>query len=420
MKHIFDIDMVRPGMQLAETIKDYNAGATLIAAGTTLTERHIDILKRRNIDELTVNLTKEEKIKYQYDNNIIPTVNRSVIKGSVRAIRGINGIKEVDEEAIEDVIEHAKKIVDSILLDANFTYKLTDYKMNTEPSEHSVRTATYAVALANAYNKKIDKIETLTEESKRKRKIDLENIAIAALLHDIGKLCADEKVRKGIKSYSFFGDSFPGITKDKYFDLQENYDEKFVSYYGYHIANEIDALKTRSSVKAMILVSSEDEAGLGPLKMQQNLISSNASHIMGAKMINICSRFDEYMMENLKDKVSLEKVQYDLFKLFLENRFNKELLKDFIETIPLYPKGTKVLLEGSISGYAVVEVNFADPINYSKPILLTIPDKKYVDLRKTTDTVIKQVIGDEIQMYSLYMAGGDIESFEEESARKRA
>ena len=418
MKHIFDIDMVKPGMQLAETIRNEN-GAILIAAGTILTERHIDVLRNR-LDELAVNLTPEEKKKYQYDNNIIPTVNRSVIKGAADAIKRINGIQPIDEEPIEAIVEHAKRIVDSILLDANFTYKLTDYKMNTEPSEHSVRTATYAVALANTYNKRIDKIETLTEESKRKRKIDLENIAIAALLHDIGKLCADEKVRKGIKSYSFFGDSFPGITKDKYLDLQENYDEKFVSYYGYHIVNGIDALKTRSSVKAMILVSSEDEAGLGPLKMQQNLINSNASHIMAAKMINICSHFDEYMMENLKDQVSLEKVQYDFTSLFANKQFNVELLYDFMKTIPLYPIGTKVKLEGTVNGYAVVERNFTNLENYGKPILLTLPDKKYVDLSKTTKTIIKEVVGNEVQMYNLYIANGNEETIEEEVSKKRA
>jgi len=289
--------------------------------------------------------------------------------------------------------------------------------MNTEPSEHSVRTATYAVALANTYNKRIkDSIAMLPEKEKKKRRIDLENIAVAALLHDVGRLCADEKIRKGIKKYSLLGDSFPGLTEDKYYDLQENYDEKFVPYYGYSLLSQTQTLE--SIVKSTILLSGEDEAGLGPLKTQKNIISSKLNHIMAAKMINICSHFDEYMMENLKDQVSLEKVQYDFTSLFANQQFNVELLYDFMKTIPLYPIGTKVKLEGTVNGYAVVERNFTDLENYGKPILLTLPDKKYVDLSKTTKTIIKEVVGNEVQMYNLYMANGNEETIEEQSKRR--
>ena len=398
MKHIFDISMLQPGMKIAENIVDPKRRITLVSKGTVLTADLIRRLSERgDIYEIAVDLSPEEKRIYQFDFNVIPTVNTSTIKGATAAIKSIDGTKPLNDKTIEDIIAYAKKIVESILMNNNFTYKLTDYKMNTAVNEHAVRTATYAVALAKAYN---DTLSDLTNaKEKREKTISLENIAIAALLHDVGKLCADERVRKGIKKYPLFGDICPGLTKDKYFELQEKYDENFASYYSYNIIN--DTLSLPSEVKAMVLFSSEDEAGLGPLKLQQRAISSTVSHIVAAKMINICSCFDEYMMDNIKEEITLENAYEKFRSMFTDNMFDQSYLDLFIETIPLYPVGTKVILHGTISGYAIVIDTYKDSTKYSRPIVVTVPGKMRVDLSEERDTTIKQVVGDKVKMYEL-------------------
>lgn len=81
--------------------------------------------------------------------------------------------------------------------------------------------------------------------------------------------------------------------------------------------------------------------------------------------------------------------------------FEDYFLEYFINSIPLYPLGTKVLLHGAINGYAIVVETFTDKLNYSKPKLITIPERQIIDLRYIQNTTIKQVIGDEVRMYEL-------------------
>ena len=253
MKHIFDINMLQPGMKVYENIVDPKSKITLVSAGTILTEDLIRRLKTRDIYEIAVDLTVEEKQKYQFDFNVIPTVNTSTIKSATATVKSIDGTKPLNDKTIDDTIAYAQKIVDSVLMDANFTYKLTDYKMNTAVNEHAVRTATYAVALAKAYNDKT-----------ANQAISLENIAIAALLHDIGKLCEDDKVRYGIKDFVYLGSKYEGLTENKFKDLKDNYDPEFDSYYAYNIIHDNKKLPTEA--KVMVLFSGENNLGTGPLK----------------------------------------------------------------------------------------------------------------------------------------------------------
>ena len=408
MKYIFDINTVQPGMKLYENVVWKNI--TLISAGTILTKDHIDRLRNREIYEVAINLSEFEKQKYQFDYNVIPTVRTSITKGATNALKGIDGIKPLNEKSIVDIKEYAKKIVDSIQSSPNFTYKLSDYSASDVLDEHAVRTATYAVAVANAYNNALNGLTNL--EELKKRTISLESIAIAALLHDVGKLCKNSQIRHGIKDYVYLGTKFPGLTKEKYFDLNDNYDPEFNSYYGYNIIHDCKELPT--DVQAMVLFSGETNID-GPLQMHKsiNFKKTNAGHITAAKIINICSHFDEYMMENIKKEVTLENAFNKFQTLFTSGKFDDSLKKLVIETIPLYPIGTKLLLEGNINGYAIVYKTFTTENNYHTPILLTIPDKKEVDLSKTTNTTVKQVVGDKVKMFNLLFDSSELEKVEE-------
>ena len=413
MKHIFDINTVQPGMKVYSNIVDPKSRITLVSSGTILSEELIKRLQMRDIYEISVDLTEPEKQKYQFDFNVIPTVGTTIVKRTAAALKRIDGIKPIADNLIQDTLDYAQKIVDSVLMDANFTYRLTDYKMNAEQTEHSVRTATYAVALANAYNNSIKK-DLRTSEEVRERTIDLKNIATAALLHDIGRLCKDDKVRYGIKDYIRLGSKFPGLSKEKYVDLKENYDPRYDSYYGYNIIHDHSTLD--GEVKVMVLFSNEDNIGSGPLGLKFE--ESPLKHIVAAKIINLCSQFDKYLMKNIKEEVTLENTFEAFRDSFTKGKFEKYLSDLFFKTIPLYPLGTKVLLHGDVNSYAIVARIFTDEDNYSKPTLITIPDKKIVDLRKTTKTTVEKVVGDEVKMYELLF--NSLETPEPEQSKRRA
>ena len=58
-------------------------------------------------------------------------------------------------------------------------------------------------------------MKDLKDSERQKRTISLENIALSALLHDIGKLCVNDNVRLGINEYMTLGPNFPTITEEK-------------------------------------------------------------------------------------------------------------------------------------------------------------------------------------------------------------
>lgn len=408
MSCLLGIDMLTPGMIVEKNINN-TYGSPLIRAGIPLTEANIRQLKSYDyITEVPIILSEEEKRKYQYDNNIIPTVSTGVIKGAAKTLKNING--PLTEASTISIIEYAKRITDDIYKSNDFTYRLTDYKANPDQQEHIVRTAVYAVTVAKAYNASINDSNLPTSE-KEERKIPLDSIATAALLRDIGKLCSFDKVRLGIRNYATFGGKLPTLTQEKIEELKKKYDEKYYLYYGYNMLTDPSLTAT---MKKIFLFSGEDNIGNGPFKIV-GFRNSTDKHIVAAKIINLCSKFDRYMMENIKDEITLENAYYQFRDLFTTGAFDDNFLDYFLENIPLYPTGTKVKLHGGVNEFAIVAQTFQDQLNYSKPMLITIPGKEVVDLRNMRDTTIKQVVGSEIKAYELLKESDDIK---EEEVRK--
>lgn len=401
MNHIFSTNMLEEGMIVADAIRDSKSNMVLLAEGTPLTKNYIDTLKRRGIEKVAVKLTDKEKTIYELDHNVISTVDPIIMQQAQDAINKIDGRKPLNEQTVRETIASAGRIVDSVLLASKFTYKLTDYRLHKEPSEHAVRVAVFSSVVAKKYNENLDNMMLPTEELKR-RKINLQSITLAGMLHEVGRTCEDDEIRHAIKEYLYLGSKFPGLTKEKVAELKETYDPEFVPYYGYNIIQDNKELP--SDAKVMLLLSGEDNIS-GPLKSYQTLkqLSSLDKHIYASKIINMCSMFDEALMENIKDEVTLENVFAVLEASISEKRFDRSLLELFTSAVPLYPEGTKVQLHGEINGYAVVKKNFTDVMNYTRPILLTVPDNRFVDLRRLTTTTVKNVVGDEVKFSKFYM-----------------
>lgn len=401
MSHVFNVKMLEPGMKVADAIRDPKSNTILLTSGIELTESFIDILKKRGIEEVAISLTDKEKSIYELDHNVISTVDPIVMKQAQDAIKKIDGKKPLNEQTVRETMASAYKIVDSVLLDSKFTYRLTDYRLHKEPSAHAVRVAVFAAAVAKKYNENLDNLILPTEELK-KRKINLQSITLAGMLHEVGKTCEDEEIRHAIKEYLYFGSKFPGITQEKIEELKEKYDPEFIPYYGYNIIQDNKELP--SDAKVMLLLSGEDDKS-GPLKSQETAkqLSSLDKQILSARIINFCSMFDEALMENVKDEVTLENVFAVLEASISEKRFDRSLLELFTSAVPLYPEGTKVKLHGEINEYAIVKKNFTDTMNYTRPILLTVPNNRFVDLRRLTTTTVKNVIGDEVKFSKFYM-----------------
>lgn len=415
MKRPFYVDHLREGMILAEAIKDPRSGALLMAAEQTITAKVIDSLKRRGIEQVSIEMSEKDMRMFELDNDVLPTIDIALANAARQSITPIRTSRGKVFVKVQDVIDNAEMIKSRILVKTPYdsdklSYRLTDYRVKNEngtisrenlnieqkriiesASNKSVRVATFATVLANAYN-----VQAAASE-----KIDLNILATAALLHNYGCACSDDELRKKLYLPKL-GTSYQAITEEKIKELNETYDPKFNSYYSFVLLSENEIIKSKSVLKAMILNSNENRQGTGPLKSKQ-LMRDSSPYIMGSLIISLCSLYDQALVENIKGKTTLENVSAVLYEIKRKQLYDDKLIDLLVENIPLYPVGTKVKLAGKTSSkYAIVIENYATLNSYHRPKVLTIPENEELDLRNEVNITIDAVVGSEVQYSKLY------------------
>ena len=128
------------------------------------------------------------------DKGINTTIPSSLAENSKESIRNFDTIK---------IISNAKEMTRAIIESKEFKYNLSEYKQMSDIFSHSVRVAAFSVLLAKHYNDTLENV-IQDEKSLEKTKIDLEAIAAAAMMHDIGKICKDESVLQKILVFKIF------------------------------------------------------------------------------------------------------------------------------------------------------------------------------------------------------------------------
>lgn len=393
-----NIDYVKEGSILKEDVYDYN-GSKLITSGSIITKTILQKLKERKIKYLTIDLTPEQQTEITLDGDVMPSLDPILALETKKSVMGLNVDKNNVPLKLKDVIHNAEEMVYNIMENSPLSYKLTDYRKYLETSDHAVRVAVFAVFVANEYNK----------EASMPAQIDLEEIATAALLHDIGESCANTEIRESLGDLPRLGKTLEGIPTEK---LKNNYDENFVPYYSYCLLK--DVYEISAITKNMVLLSREDEAMTGPLRAQISASTSykGAQHVIGAKIINLCSLFDSYLVQNIQESSTLENVSVALLKVLMDKKFDIDLIKLFLQAIPLYPIRTKVKLSGSkknedgtyekFETYGIVIENFDDMSSYHRPKVITIPNEEIIDLRIEPSITITNIVGDEKKFSELY------------------
>lgn len=366
------INKVKPGMTVGTGVMKIDSPIILLNSDAVLTEKMIERLKAMGITEIDIKLTKDEEVIYNADKGVEPTLSTELFEDSKRSIKNLNAAQ---------IIYNAKNITTSIIDSDEFKYSLSEYKNASDIFSHSVRVASFSVLLAKSYN------DTLSSENQM-YKIDLDSIAVAAMLHDIGKLCEDKNVLKSVLSLpNNLEKFFPSIRE---LNLQ-NYNEDFSSIYSYLLINNNPLIK--ADTKMMILLSNEDELGKSPLQPSENFIKSRQSFIMGAKIIKLCSMYDDELKYSISMNEPLENITAKLDYSAANNIVNDELEQLFMDHIPLYSKGVKVKL--SNGKYAVILESFYGRMHICRPYVMTIPDNELIDLRNERSITIEEICNDE-------------------------
>lgn len=281
------IDEVNPGAVMAETLFDVN-GLPLIMAGGRLSARAINGLRRRGICEIVV----EDEISKGIE------VTSLVSLATKRAI--IDSLKKLD---IEKVQFQAKNMVAELLENNTSIADVQTIKSYDEYTyQHS-----YSVGLLSA-------VMGIASQFKM---ADIEKLACAGLLHDLGKICISTDIINAPRK----------LTEEEFAEIKK------------HPENTYNMLQSNFDLSATVKVAAyehhENEDGTGyPRGLHGDRIHRFA------KIIHICDVFDALTSNRpYRDPMSREDA-LTYIKEHTDNMFSQDYATIFAGCIPAYPTGT--------------------------------------------------------------------------------
>ena len=370
------------GFILSETI--YNEeGTPLLTQGQKLDSSKIQTLKKyyskRNgsIKEvlIPVSMVLEEKKNHDISGTISQQLQASTLHALKKAYMSTEKNLADNLAVVEKCVEQISRYIKA---EPNISYSLGQYK-TSEPLpnvfDHSLRVAQFSMAMANIYNNQVQ-----TDEEK----ISLEDVGMAALLHDFGIRYQNQEEMEKLSSQQLsdaFFTYYPNVDPQI---LQKPYQEKYKNIYAYTaLEKSLD-----NSTRMMLLLSNEAE------NKNTSKTYKTDSTMMGAKIIYLCNLYDSLLFNTIKADISLENVS-SLIGQFVQNGVvNAELGSLLIEKIPLYSKGVRVLLS---TGQQAVVIDRFTGYDASRPVIKTMATPSQVpiiiDLRNTTNITISKIIG---------------------------
>lgn len=314
-----NIDKVEIGTKLGKDIV-YNGNQVLLRNGAILTDNILLRLKEKGInsvyvdDELTRGIEIEE---------IIPQTIKSSIK---------NAFDKVD---VEETIDAAKVMTEKIYEARNISVENYDSTIKEEYI-HSMLVSELSVVLGKALG---------YDQTK------LDELAAAALLHDIGKTCVDKKEMEEYGVDNLLRRFGLRCSVDEYCD-------SIHSFLGYSILNK--NITVSAVIKQAVLFHHENVDGTGELRIPGEKTCEFA------KIIHITNDFSRMITNAEKYNVSNTNEVIEYFKANSGTKYDSHLVEVFLNKVPFYPPGMTVELSNGMSAI-VVENNTSFP---SRPIVL--------------------------------------------------
>jgi len=373
-----NLNEVVPGTVLEKPIVKNNV--TLVEKGEVLTPILINrLIKRFGINEIEV--SDENNLVDDFSN----TINEHLFNNCKEALIK-NDIVKIEESANEMVTA----ILNNVDLEGGFSnlkYDLTAYATKDHTTldsslNHSIRVATFSIVLTYLYNEKIKEL-VRNKDEQNKRTINYKNIAIAALMHDSGKHHQDESLLEEVRKIVGIKELHNTLLKLKDVPL-DRFDNQFIEFYSYCLANKFKNLP--QNVKTMILYSNENDNNTGPLQSQTFIREKTHRDMVGARIIHLCSLYDEYLLHCINTNEELENIIAIIGQAASNGVISAELASLFLQNIPLYPIGTKVEL--SNGEQAVVVKTFTGYTASTRPVVRLLSTREIIRLEEATSITI--------------------------------
>lgn len=282
---------VEPGMIVASELYDMQ-GRVVIGAGSVLNEYFIKRLNDYGFGGVYITDKFSEDI--QIENAIPPSLRQ----------QGMKCLRDADIDRCKEI---AKEIVEAILPNGTVSLDMADLRSYDDYTyAHSVNVAVLCCAMGMGM--------LLTET-------ELEYLVTAALLHDLGKLQIDPKILNK-----------PGRLTSEEYDIMKK-----------HPVLSFELLSDRfdisAHIKRTVLFHHENVDGSG----YPNGLTGPEQSIL-VKILHVADVYDALTAKRpyKKEYSPFEAAEYLMGAGGM--MFDRDVVSKFIEMIPLYPKGTEVLL----------------------------------------------------------------------------
>lgn len=314
---------LKEGMSLATDVSD-GQGRTIIGSGAILTDHYIEKIKNFGIAGVYISDDLSEDI-------IIEPVITPELRNA--------GIQSIANQDLDGCAQVARDIVREIISKKNLTLDMTDMRsFDNYTYAHSVNVGILSCVIGMEFK--------LPEE-------ELENLVLAGLLHDLGKLdIPKEIVHKPSR-----------LTADEYAIMQKHPE---FSYFKLISKPDIPG-----SVKMAVLLHHENMDGSG----YPNGIPGKEIPLY-ARILHVADVYDGLISTKAYQKgySPNEAVEYLMGAGGI--MFDREIVMKFKDVIPLYPKGSEVSLSNGMVG--VVIDNSRE--HNLRPIIRVLESGKEIDL----------------------------------------
>lgn len=372
MRQEVTYDLVGTTLELPITVK----GKVLVNKGVVLTENLVSKLLRMGIHYIDVAVEEVALPKLEKPNTV-----SNELCDKVREALIANDVKQIEVVA-SDMITSVLRISNIDGGFSNLKYDLETFS-NINTLDHSIRVAIFSIILAYLYNKKLR--NKIVGSGAALDEVNINDVAIAALMHDEGSNNYSPDVLNKIselKQIPNFSEQFPGIKEVPV----DKFDDYYISLYSFCLIRELSDLSPEA--KFMVLMSSETENSNGPLKPIE-FRNSKSNSAMGAKIIKLCSFYDNFLSHCYNTGESFENIISVLGQAATTETVNEELADLFLTNIPIYPVGAKIML--SNGDKAEVVKSYTGYTYSSRPEVRVLSTGEIVDLRYATTLTIDRV-----------------------------
>ncbi|MDD5936129.1 MAG: HD domain-containing protein [Clostridiales bacterium] len=316
MKKI-SIDSLVGGEKLAKEICTSN-GLVLVPTGSIIKYEYIQKMRELNIDEVYIESEKNCKEQKIEENLLQESILQERCKYMVKET--LEKYSYCASQELEEITMVADQIMEDVLSQPEVMYNVSYVKEKSETTySHSVKVSSLSVLIALKMG--------LSKQRVR-------DIAIGALLHDLGMVylpfscenlvyeeCSEEQ-KKEIRKHTITG-----------FTMIES--EKWLS----NVAREI------------ILSHHEREDGSGyPMRLEKNKVR------LETKIVSLCDEFDK----RVYGYVSKVQKVHDVIDYIVSQagrKFDLNVVRKFIESVAVYPIGTYVKTNTNEIGVVVRQNN---------------------------------------------------------------